>query len=114
MGLLKRVGFYLGGFALGLIILAFIFRGKDTQFCYSPNCRVLKNIRSKKIQYPDATKKDSLNINLILKEGNVIFSESDTKSSLCKTYVIEKGNKAAIEKISVKNCDSIAIIEYLD
>lgn len=113
MGLLKRIGFYLGGFALGLIIVAFIFRGKDTEFCYSPNCRVLKNIRSKKIQYPNTIRKDSLLVNTILTEGNVVFSESDTKSTPCKTYIIEEDNKKEPLKITVKNCDSTAVVSFV-
>lgn len=112
MGLLKRIGFYLGGFALGLIVLAFIFKGKETQFCYSPNCRVLKNIRSKKIVFENDTKQDSTEIGLILKKGDVIFSKSNTESEPCKTYVIEKETENTNFEIKVKNCDSIAFVSY--
>ncbi len=113
MGLLKRIGFYLAGFALGLIVLAFIFKGKETEFCYSPNCRVLKNIRSKKIQYPNTIGKDSLRINSILSNGNVIFSESETTSKPCKTYVIEEDSETTPLKITVKNCDSTAVVTFV-
>ncbi|XLS27505.1 DUF4258 domain-containing protein [Flavobacteriaceae bacterium M23B6Z8] len=113
MGLLKRIGFYLGGFALGLIILAFIFKGKDTEFCYSPNCRVLKNIRTKKIDYAQDVAIDSIFVKTCLKEGDVIFSKSDTKSTPCKTYVIQEQKQNITMEISVKNCDSTATIQYL-
>ncbi|WP_340198684.1 DUF4258 domain-containing protein [Ascidiimonas sp. W6] len=112
MGLLKRVGFYLGGFAIGLVIITFIFKGKDTEFCYSPNCRVLKNIRSKKIDYIKETSKDSTAISTILKEGDVIFSKSNTDTQACKTYVIEGKISNTEMEISIKNCDSIATVQY--
>lgn len=112
MGLLKRIGFYLGGFALGLIILAFIFKGKDTQFCYSPNCRVLKNIRTKKLIYTKDIAKDSVLISELLKNGDVVFSKSNTNSVPCKTYVIEVEKESILLELEVKNCDSTAVVQY--
>ncbi|NAS30524.1 hypothetical protein GTQ40_06050 [Flavobacteriaceae bacterium R38] len=111
MPLLRRIGYYLGGFSLGLIILAFFFKKKDTEFCYGPNCRVLKNIRSKQITYTNTLEIDSTTIQSILKNGDVIFSKSDTKSKPCKTYFIEgKINDSELE-LKIKNCDSTAVIE---
>ena len=109
MPLLKRIGYYLGGFAIGLVILAFIWKKKDTQFCYSPNCRVLKDIRTKKLNLENISVNDTAVVQAILKKGDVIFSKSDTKSKPCRTYFIK--NKEA--EIQVKNCDSIAIVEKL-
>ncbi|NER13771.1 DUF4258 domain-containing protein [Leptobacterium flavescens] len=114
MPFLRRLGYYLGGVALGLIILAFFFRKKSTEFCYSPNCRVLKNIRSKQITYPNS---DTLVIHSILKNGDVVFSKSDTKSKPCKTYVIEGKSEEKLIELKVKNCDSTAVVQevnYLD
>ena len=108
MPFLRRLGFYLGGFAIGLIILAFIWKKKDApEFCYGPNCRVLKDIRSKEISNEASIKIDSLALQSILKKGNVLFSKSDTKSEPCRTYFIEKDTL----ELKIKNCDSTAVIQ---
>ena len=77
MTLLQRVGYYLGGFSLGLIILAFFFREKKTDFSYFPDARIRKNIHSKKIVFSSHIKSainnnsiDSISIRTILEKGN--------------------------------------------
>ena len=54
MTLLQRVGYYLGGFSMGLIILAFFLNGKHVSCSYGPEARVLKDISTKKVVYNDA------------------------------------------------------------
>lgn len=116
MNILKRIGFYLIGLAIGIVIVAFIFREKATEFCYSPNCRVLKNIRNKKIVYlPDARKNieenaiDTTGIAVsVFTEGDVIFSKSNTELDSCKTYTIEGLLKTGKVEVFVQNCDSTA------
>ena len=49
MTLIQRIGYYLGGFSIGLVILAFFLNGKKTSCSYGPDSRVLKNINSKKL-----------------------------------------------------------------
>jgi len=51
MSLLKRLGWYLGGFSVGLIILSVFLKKKNAEFCYGIDCRILKNIKSKNIVY---------------------------------------------------------------
>jgi hypothetical protein len=46
-----RLGFFLGGFSIGLVFLAFFLKQKKTKFAYGPNDRVLKNINDKPIQF---------------------------------------------------------------
>ncbi len=53
MTLLKRIGYYLGGFSIGLVLLAFFLSGKKTSCDYSPSARVKKNIRTKKHSYSE-------------------------------------------------------------
>ena len=74
MKLIQRIGYYLGGFSLGLVILAFFFNGKKTSCSYGPEARVLKNINSKKIIFSEAVNTqianktiDSIEIKTILK-----------------------------------------------
>ena len=119
MGFVKRLGWYLVGLSIGIIFLAFFLKKKSaetgSEFCYFPNCRVLKDIRSKTF-----AKNDDLNdtisferldeeIKQILENGTVDFKRSDTKSSPCKTYFVEGKNTTITLKI--KNCPNKAVLE---
>ncbi|WP_340063116.1 DUF4258 domain-containing protein [Ascidiimonas aurantiaca] len=111
MSLLKRIGFYLIGFAIGLVILSFFFKGKDTKFCYSPNCRVLKELRSKPMELGKGIAlKDTLVIKTLLTNGDVVFSKSDTRAKPCKLYTVEGSHNTKEIEITLKNCDSTVIV----
>lgn len=124
MPFLKRLGFYLIGLSIGLVFLAFFFKKKSeetgTSFCYFPNCRVLKDIRSKPLSFTEAAEEqyinmalDSADIAYFLHRGDVDFKKSDTKAKPCKTFVITaeiKGNKA---ELNVLNCEQKAEIQML-
>ena len=95
MGFLQRLGWYLVGLSIGIIFLVFFLKKKsdetDTQFCYLPNCRVLKDMRSKPLVFGEVLDKkfrDTLLVKSFLKAGNIDFGKSDTKSAPCKTYYI--------------------------
>lgn len=112
MKLIQRIGYYLGGFSIGLVILAFFLSGKKTSCAYGPEARVLKNINSKPFKYSEAilNKLDTLKINELLKTGDVIFSKSTPRQTPCGIYLIENElNNKEIE-ISVENCDSLVTI----
>ena len=47
MSFAKRLFYYLGGFALGTVILLFFLSGKRTSCDYGPNDRTLKHLRTK-------------------------------------------------------------------
>ena len=120
MKLIHRIGYYLGGFSLGLILLAFFLSGKKTSCDYSPNARTIKNINIKKHLYSEATENtmktyslDTLDVFNLIKTGSVNFSESDTKSEDCKMYLIENELEDKDVELRVKNCDSTATIESL-
>lgn len=124
MGLLKRLGFYLAGFSIGLIFLAFFFKKKSEEtgvyFCYFPNCRTLKDIRSKPLSYSEEVQwlilekqVDSAGIALILLEGSVDFGQSDTRSEDCKTYLIEGTANQKNAFLTVRNCAQEAIVESI-
>lgn len=120
MKLIHRVGYYLGGFSIGLIILAFFLSGKKTSCDYGPNARTIKNISSKTKQFSaealtsmTSYQLDSTVVYDIIKYGSVDFSESDTKSVGCKLYVINNSYKDKTYQLKVKNCDSIATIETI-
>ena len=127
MSLLKRFAFYFGGFGIGLVLLYFFVGGSGAscEYDYGPGARTKKNIRLKKRVFSENTleflknnQMDTSAISYILKKGNVLFSESDTKLDSCKIYLIE-GNSASKEssetikklKIKIENCDSIARVK---
>jgi hypothetical protein len=124
MAFLKRLGFYLIGLSIGIVFLAFFLKKKSEEtgvsFCYFPNCRTLKNIRSKPLTYSDAVRNqlvnqhiDSIDIALLLTEGDVDFSRSDTHSKDCKTYIIEGELHGEATLLKVRNCEEKAIIESI-
>lgn len=117
MTLLQRFGYYLGGFSIGLIILAFFLNGKKVSCSYGPDARVLKNINSKTIVYSDNIQLfmlkhhiDTSIVNHVLKKGDINFSTSDVKKEPCSIYNIEKDYNEKELVLSVENCDSIATL----
>lgn len=124
MAFLKRLGFFLFGLAIGLVFLAIFLKKKSdetgVEFCYFPNCRTLKDIRSKPLSYSDEVREmfengelDTLDIKNLLTEGTVDFDKSDTKSKDCKTYFIEGEFKEEKRIMKVKNCTDKAILENI-
>jgi hypothetical protein len=120
MKLIHRISYYLGGFSIGLVLLAFFLTGKKASCSYSPNARTIKNISSKKFVYSETTKSamksyhlDSLTVSNLVKTGDVNFSESNTKTEGCKTYLIENELNDKEVRLTVKNCDSSATIQSL-
>ncbi len=117
MKLIQRIGYYLGGFSVGLVILAFFLNGKKVSCDYGPDARVLKNINTKKIVYSEdinmdlsEKKVDSITILYLLKKGDVNFSKSNPREKPCAIYTIEgKYNEKNME-LTVQNCDSVATL----
>ena len=123
MKLIHRVGYYLGGFSIGLIVLAFFLSGKKVSCDYGPNARTVKNIAIKKKIYSESTISsmklkaiDSTSMLELIRTGDVNFSKSDTKAEGCKTYYIENSFKEKPLELTIKNCDSTATVisvEYI-
>lgn len=113
MKFIHRLGFFLGGFSIGIIFLMFFLSGKKTSCAYGPNARVIKNINSKKIRFHDlarlraeALQIDSVSVYTALRKGKVIFSDSNTQLDSCKVYTIQGKDL----KLKVENCDQVAKI----
>ena len=124
MAFLKRLGFYLVGLSIGIVFLTLFFKKKSEEsgasFCYFPNCRTLKDIRSKTISYSDEVNGllldkqiDSSNITAFLIDGEVDFGRSDTRSEPCKTYFIEGQVNKREAVLKVRNCASKAFVESI-
>ncbi|MCE2612072.1 DUF4258 domain-containing protein [Flavobacteriaceae bacterium D16] len=124
MAFLKRLGFYLIGLSIGLIFLFFFLKKKSeetgTSFCYLPNCRVLKELRSKPQQLSpefmalvDNSGIDSLQIDSFLMDGKVDFEKSDTKAEPCKTYHVHGTLDERECTLIIDNCVDEIVIKDL-
>ncbi len=120
MPLIKRIGYFFIGLSLGIVFLTFFFKGKNAEFCYLPNCRVLKDIRKKEISFSPEVKQliDNNTISKetifsILKSGDVIFSKSDKKAKPCKKYVVEGINKENTVELNIDNCMQKAVVKSI-
>ncbi|WP_029036815.1 DUF4258 domain-containing protein [Salinimicrobium xinjiangense] len=120
MKFIHRLGFYLGGFAIGLVILAFFLSGKKTSCAYGVDARVLKNIRNKeRIYTPEALAEierlqiDTASITTALHKGDVDFSRSNTKPDSCKVYMITGKTESGALEMLFENCDSTATLQQI-
>ena len=109
------------GLSIGIVFLTFFLKKKTEEtgvsFCYFPNCRVLKDLRSKPIAYSDQVSEmlknkelDTLVINSFFMEGEVNFGESNTKSKPCKTYLIDGEISQKQVTMEVRNCPNKVIV----
>lgn len=106
-----RLAYYLFGIFLGAIFVIWFLKAKasdrDVEFCYLPNCRVLKDLRSKSLDI-DSLAKKSLSekwvtmedIKVSLRYGDVDFDKSNEPYKKGKIYVIE-GKTANNEEITI-------------
>lgn len=95
-----RLAYYLFGLLLGAVFVMWYLKSKATdrgvEFCYFPNCRVLKDLRSKSLEI-DSLAKISLNEKWVTMEdikksltyGDVDFEKSNEPYRKGKIYIIE-------------------------
>lgn len=121
MNLLRRFGFFISGFSIGLIILAVFLRGKKTSCDYGPNARTIKTIMLKPrvfsadaIHFLKKHKIDSTTVEELIASGNVNFTKSETHLDSCNIYYVE--NKYSNKSISIiiRNCEEKAFIDNLN
>ncbi len=117
MRLRYRLVYFSGGFIMGLLLLFFILSGKKTSCAYGPDARTLKNIRLKERAFSDSSleflrenKMDTSAITYLLKNGDVNFSESNTKLDSCYQYVIEGKFEEKNLKVRIANCEKVATV----
>ena len=106
-----RLAYYLFGLFLGGVFVMWFLKAKVTdkgvEFCYFPNCRVLKDLRSKSLEI-DSLAQKSLDgkwvtledIRNSLRYGDVDFSKSNEAYRKGKVYVIE-GKTSNNEEITI-------------
>lgn len=117
MKFIHRLGYYLGGFAIGLVILAFFLNGKDASCDYTPNARTTKFLSKLPVTYSETAEQfidnraiDSTTLSHLIKYGNVDFKNSTTKANPCKTYFIDSKLKEESLRLQIENCGEKAEI----
>lgn len=124
MAFIKRLGWYLLGLSVGLIFLVLFLKKKSeetgVEFCYLPNCRVLKDMRSKKLTISSEMHQklttfdlDSLNVKEFLKHGEVDFSNSKTEAQPCKKYLVTREIDTKILALTFQNCSEEVKLEAI-
>lgn len=121
----QRFAFFLFGLLIGVIFLIYFLgakaKARDVTFCYLPNCRVLKDIRSKPFHYSKESSAvlaetwiDTLDIKNTLLFGDVDFSKSNIKEGAAKLYVIEGKTENQIPiKLEVLNYNSKVVLKNI-
>ena len=106
-----RLAYYIFGLFLGAVFVMWFLKAKATdrgvEFCYLPNCRVLKDLRSKSLTI-DSLAQHALNekwvtiedIRKSLTYGDVDFDKSNEPHRKGKIYIIE-GKTSNNEDITI-------------
>lgn len=120
MSFIQRLAYYLFGLLLGGMFLFYFFGEKKTEFCYLPNCRALKELRSKPVQYSsDAETKLKEgwvvedDIRKSLQYGKIDFDQSNVAFENGKLYVIS-GRTANNDAITIKMVNYPDKVKLLD
>lgn len=106
-----RLAYYLFGLFLGAVFVMWFLKAKASdkgvEFCYFPNCRVLKDLRSKTVTIDSLAKKSLAekwvtmeDVKQSLHYGTVDFKKSNEPYRKGKIYVIE-GKTARNEEITI-------------
>ena len=120
MDIKRRFVFFGFGFSAGILILIFIFNGKDASCNYFPNARMLEILRSKQrvfdksvIEIMNVKNFDSMEVIDLLLNGDIDFSKSKPRQEPCRYYWIDGYIKEKETSIYVENCDTIVTIQKL-
>ena len=117
MKLIYRIGYYMMGFAVGLVFLSFILNGKKTSCNYGPNDRVISNISKKHWQSVGHASSEFLSFDSIafqsfLKMASVDFGKSAIDKDSCKTYYLTGYWEDKNINVELENCEkTINIIQ---
>ena len=113
MSFFKRLLFYLFGFMIGMIFLFYFMGKKEATFNYSPNKRVLADIKKKDWLFDSVI--DSFEIRKInfTNKFKVDFSKSNVELDSCKTYVLINKIEKKDFFYKIENCSKVAKFEKL-
>ena len=118
MELIYRIGYYMMGFAVGLVFLSFILKGKKTSCNYGPNDRVISNISKKNWQSVGHASNEFLSFDSIafqsfLKMASVDFHKSAIDKDSCKTYYLTGYWEDKNINVELENCEKMINIIQL-
>lgn len=127
MNFFSRLAYYLLGLLIGILFLVFFFKGKfgdkDMSFCYLPNCRALKDFRSKPFHYSDVASQkmqqgviDTLELKEIFRNGDIDFSKSNKPMDNGKYYIIEgelDGKRTVLVEV-INYSDKVVLKDILE
>lgn len=121
-----RLAYYIFGLFLGGVFVMWFLKAKATdrgvEFCYLPNCRVLKDLRSKSLVI-DSLAQHSLDekwvtiddIRKSLTYGDVDFEKSNEPYRKGKIYIIEgKTSKNEDITITMVNYPTKVLLEKIE
>ncbi|WP_396161828.1 DUF4258 domain-containing protein [Flavobacterium sp.] len=121
-----RLAYYLFGLLLGGVFVMWFLKAKATdrgvEFCYLPNCRVLKDLRSKSLEI-DSLAQQALNEKWVTLEdvrksltyGDVDFGKSNKSYRKGKIYIIEgKTTKNEDIIITMVNYSQKVLLEKIE
>ncbi|HKL36865.1 MAG TPA: hypothetical protein VJ899_11295 [Salegentibacter sp.] len=118
MKLIHRIGYFSVGLFFGIMLLMFFLGGKKTSCDYSPEARVLKNIKIKERNFSaeafsffENNKLDTALVSQSLEHGDVDFGRSNTDAEPCNIYLVTNEVNSAILELQIENCDSTATIQ---
>lgn len=129
MQIIQRVGYYLVGVAIGIVLLAVFLKGKmgeegSLDFAYFPEARVLKSLgnmpfslSAKAKQHPLSLQIDSALLSNFYKTAAVDFSKSNTRGADCLKEYSLKGTalKQDIHMfVALNPCDSLVEIKEIN
>jgi len=107
-----RLGYYMGGLAIGIVFLTVFLGGKRARCTYFPESRVLSDFAKKPIRLSDNLRADkeegtldTLAIAKIIKYGDIDFSKLDRDSKPCKTYHVNGKEELEDTFLKIQNCD---------
>ena len=114
----QRLGYYMGGFAIGMVFLAFFLTGKRAQCTWLPEDRVLADFARKSVRLSPEVREllknkelDTLIIQMILRYGDVDFSKSNTDTTPCSIYHVSGRKELKNTALLVQNCDRFLKVE---
>lgn len=105
---------------MGIALLMFFLGGKRASCDYSPNARVLKNIRIKERVFSQDAQNffagsslDTSAVSILLNNGSVNFGKSETDREPCNIYYISGEANSTPMELQIENCDSIATVQQV-
>jgi len=117
--MVKRLGYYLIGVVLGLMMVIGIFGNRDIACTYSPNARVLAHLNRMEMVWSDEAlsilnenRLDTAFVRTFFSRGDVDFDQSQTRGDSCKTFVIEHASKPMWG--TFRNCDSTVVLIQIE